>query len=110
MNPEEYAQKAITIEELMFRRNIDIGLAGSVVLRSGYPEPVYGVTLFEGNRGDSNGGIDWPANHLRRGIADLIRHVADDCISVINRDEGLDDDVKLRLEQAIHEHFEMIVH
>jgi hypothetical protein len=111
MNREEFAEKAITIEQLSFRQDVSISEAADVCLRlSQYPEPRYGVTIYSGPRGDTNGGIDWGVRHLRRGIAGLIEFVAEDCVSVVNNLDGVDTETRQAIAKAIRAHFEILPH
>ena len=113
MNPKEYAEKAITIDPLYSN---PLGLfspenSGTVSFQWDYPEPKEGgVALFSGPRGEYNGGIDWPANKLRTGIAEMIESVAEDCISVIAGLEDVDGETNSKIANAIRKHFEIEVH
>lgn len=110
MNPKDYAEKAITIEPLFWNQDVPLEEAADVTLRSGYPEPMYGVVLYGGRRGDTDGGIDWGAKHLRRGFAELIEHVAEDCISIVDNLEGVDEESRAKIAKAIRRHFEIEAH
>lgn len=105
MNPKEYAEKAITIDPLAFHPEVDISEAATVAIRSGYPVPRYGVTLYSGKRGRVNDGIDWGVDHLRKNIAELIINVAEDCITVTS--DILDEATQNRIASAIRGHFEI---
>ena len=108
MNPKEYAEKMITVEPLFWKPDTPLEEAADVTLRSGYPEPKYGVVLYGDPRGDANGGIDWGVKQLRRGIADLIEHVAEDCISIVQSQSELDEEVREKIAKAIRTHFEIL--
>lgn len=110
MNPTEYAEKAVTVEEPDPFLGLSADEFGSVVLRSGYPQPEFGVTLFNNHRGMANNGVDWAASRLRRGIAALIVHVAEDCIDVVSRVEGVNENQRAMIEGAIRKQFEILLH
>jgi hypothetical protein len=110
MNPKDYAEKAITIEKLFFSPETPIEEAADVCLRSGYPEPKYGVVLYGGRRGEVNGSIDWGVDHLRRGIAEIIESVAEDCISVVSQLNDIPDEARSKIANAIRQHFEIENH
>jgi hypothetical protein len=110
MNPKEYAEKAIHLSPITLRKDLSIDEAAALVFRGGYPEPQYGVDLFYSHRGDANNGIDWPLKHLRRGFAELIENVAEDCVSVVANLEDVDEGTKTKIAAAIRNHFEIVVH
>lgn len=110
MSPEEYAEKAIEITPLAYRQDVPIEEAADVIIRFGYPEPKTGVTIFAGKRGMTNYGIDWGVKYLRKGISELIEHVAEDCISVVNNLADVDDETKAVIAKAIRARFEIVVH
>ncbi len=110
MNPKEYAEKAVTIDSLFWNPGgkIDVKDAGTVGFSYGYPEPrPGGVALWSGPRGHFNDGIDWPVGKLREGIAQLIEHVAEDCISVVSNLDAVSSDAKAAITTAIRRHFEI---
>lgn len=105
MNPKDYAQKAVTIDQLDFHPEVDVSESATVAFRFGYPIPKTGVSLFSGPRGRVNAGIDAPADQLRNGIAELIVSVAEDCISVASG--ILSDEDQVRITKAIRNRFEI---
>ncbi|SRR6266404_548161 len=108
VNPKKYTEKAIHLSEAFGHQNMD--QVAALVIRLGYPEPEFGATLIEGRRGDTDNGVDWALNQLRDYVEQLIHHVAEDCISVIQQDEKTDGESRKRLAQAVRDHFEIIVH
>ena len=109
MNPKEYAEKAIHLGQITLRQDLPIEEAAALVLRTGYPEPQYGVELFASHRGNANNGIDWPMRHLRKAFAQLIENVAEDCISLIEGMPEIDSAFQQKAASAIREHFEIKV-
>lgn len=107
MNPKTYAEKAVTIHTLFWNPEVKVEEAGTVCFGYGYPEPKTGVALFSGPRGAVNDGIDWPAGKLRKGIADLIEHVAEDCIFVIADIEGISSETQSAIATSIRRHFQI---
>lgn len=97
MNPEEYAEKAVTIEFAGNQNGVDIY---QIVMKFGYPEPVSGSILYFGPRGETSGNVDWVAGQIRVSIEKLISDLADDFISAIKQTD-LNQDSKDLVEKTI---------
>ncbi len=109
MKLEEFAEKAITLEEVPFG-NVSIDQVAALVVRWGFPAPGSGVVLFTNRRGDTNNGVDWAARKLREYLIELIHDVVGESIGAINDTEDLSEEDRKKAVQAIRTRFGLIVH
>src|SRR2546426_8125538 len=106
MNPQNYAEQAITVEPANPTPWFSPQGLFAVVLRFGYPVPERGAELFYGPRGKVNGTLDMPVLQLQSFLAETIENVAEDCISVLSG-LRLDEPTHARIVSAIRKHFEI---
>jgi len=109
MKIRDYIEQAIQLDTIALG-GVPLEQAGALVLRWGFPTPVYGAEIIASHRGDTNNGIDYAVYQVKNFTEQLIEGVVEECIRAIQQQPDLDDDARREAIAAIREQFEIVVH